>query len=237
MYRTIFSYYGGKGIISSKYPNPIKNIIIEPFAGGAAYSLKHYKKQIILYDINVQTCEMWEFILSEDAPYHIKKIPKKVTAGDKIDSICNSIKVPVGLKLIMQASCNVGTAGINRNYQTITKIAAKHWGKSIDKLFFWWPKIRHWKIINNNYTSIKNKSATWFIDPPYNNSAGNIYKHCNIDYMSLGLWCKNRQGQCIVCENYGASWLPFSPMMVNNYGIRSKLKKTKNKEVIYTQIL
>lgn len=26
------------------------------------------------------------------------------------------------------------------------------------------------------------------------------------------MWCKDRRGQVIVCENAGATWLPFEPL-------------------------
>jgi hypothetical protein len=31
----------------------------------------------------------------------------------------------------------------------------------------------------------------------------------DIDYKNLAEWCKNRNGQIIVCENSKADWLPF----------------------------
>jgi len=30
-----------------------------------------------------------------------------------------------------------------------------------------------------------------------------------LDYRALGRWCRGRRGQVIVCENEGATWLPF----------------------------
>jgi len=34
----------------------------------------------------------------------------------------------------------------------------------------------------------------------------------NIDFDKLAEWCKERNGQAIVCENTKATWLPFKPM-------------------------
>jgi 16S rRNA G966 N2-methylase RsmD len=71
-------------------------------------------------------------------------------------------------------------------------------------------KIRHWKIKQGDYRDIPNESATWFIDPPYQNG-GHKYTQGNgaIDFHRLAEWCKERQGQVIVCENTKADWLPF----------------------------
>lgn len=89
--------------------------------------------------------------------------------------------------------------------------------KRISKNLF---KIRHWKIIHDNYINIQNENATWFIDPPYFNG-GHKYKHSNkkINYNNLREWCITREGQVIVCENTKAFWLPFNPI-IDMYGIR-----------------
>lgn len=51
-----------------------------------------------------------------------------------------------------------------------------------------------------------------FIDPPYE-VGGYKYKHSEIDFVDLAEWCKNRNGQSIVCENTKATWLPFKRMV------------------------
>jgi 16S rRNA G966 N2-methylase RsmD len=69
--------------------------------------------------------------------------------------------------------------------------------------------IKHWKIRHKSYDEIDtNQSCTWFIDPPYS-QAGKRYRNNNIDYPKLAAWCKERQGQTIVCEQSGANWLDF----------------------------
>lgn len=74
------------------------------------------------------------------------------------------------------------------------------------------PLIKHWKIIYGDYSCVKGE-ATWFVDPPYQ-VAGKYYKHKNIDYVKLGEWCRQLEGQAIVCENVGADWLPFKPFAI-----------------------
>jgi hypothetical protein len=72
------------------------------------------------------------------------------------------------------------------------------------------PFIKHWKIIEGEYTSAPDLEATWFIDPPYHRS-GNLYLHQVNSYTDLSDWCRSRQGQVMVCEQGGATWLPFTP--------------------------
>src|SRR5690606_4564477 len=73
--------------------------------------------------------------------------------------------------------------------------------------------IRHWIVFEGSYADLPNAPATWFVDPPYNNRAGSLYTFGSggIDYSHLGAWCREREGQVIVCENDGADWLPFAP--------------------------
>ena len=70
--------------------------------------------------------------------------------------------------------------------------------------------------------NLENKKGTWFIDPHYM-FGGHLYKknNKNIDFKKLGDWCKNRNGQTIVCENTKADWLPFKPM-VKMQGVKHK---------------
>lgn len=92
--------------------------------------------------------------------------------------------------------------------------------------------IRHWRIIEGEYTDVPELEATWFIDPPYNNRPGRAYKHHAIDYVALGAWCQSRPGQVIVCENAGADWLPFVPFATLKAGPN---KKAGSQEVIWTK--
>jgi 16S rRNA G966 N2-methylase RsmD len=91
--------------------------------------------------------------------------------------------------------------------------------------------IRHWRISHTSYENIPNENATWFIDPPYQ-KAGKTYKESskNIDFNHLSEWCKERQGEVIVCENLGADWLPFKEFQ----NLRSTIGKATT-EAMYIQ--
>jgi hypothetical protein len=77
--------------------------------------------------------------------------------------------------------------------------------------------IRHWQIIEGDYTAAPHVTATWFVDPPYV-AMGHHYIHSQVDYSALGTWCRERGGQVIVCEASGADWLPFRPFWVVKAG-------------------
>lgn len=90
-------------------------------------------------------------------------------------------------------------------------------------------KIKHWKILNQDYKNLENLEATWFIDPPYQFGGEHyIQSNSNINYSDLAEWCKNRKGQVIVCENSKANWLPFVEL------VKITGQKQKTTEVIFT---
>jgi len=58
------SYYGSKSKIVKLYLPPTKDIIIEPFAGTARYSLMYWEKDVRLYDLNPNIITMWHYLQS-----------------------------------------------------------------------------------------------------------------------------------------------------------------------------
>ncbi len=90
-------------------------------------------------------------------------------------------------------------------------------------------QIRHWQIIEGNYSAAPRVTATWFVDAPYQD-AGKAYPHRVEDFSALGRWCRGLPGQVIVCENVGAKWLPFKPFRT----VKSGLSKRTSHEALWT---
>ena len=59
------------------------------------------------------------------------------------------------------------------------------------------------------------------------------YTHNEIDYVALAQWCRTRKGFVQVCENVGATWLPFKPFAVMGRGKKGKKRPTRSQEAIY----
>ena len=57
---------------------------------------------------------------------------------------------------------------------------------------------------------------------------GRYYRIRSVDYDRLGAWCRRLPGQTIVCEQAGATWLPFRPL--------ATIKSTRgtSEEVVWT---
>ena len=93
-------------------------------------------------------------------------------------------------------------------------------------------RIRHWQVIEGDYTAAPDIEATWFIDPPYQTAAGRYYKHQPGDFAALGAWTSTRQGQVIACDQAGADWLPWTGAM-DHKATPGKQRTGSSAEVVY----
>ena len=142
-----------------------------------------------------------------------------------------------GFVNLMRAEFAQGCFGEKSQRTFATPWGVRDWHQTFPRLIYWIPRIAHWRFMSGDYSDIQNQEATWFIDPPYNNPAGAIYRTNDVIYAQLGEWCRSRQGQVIVCENRGATWLPFKFLTKRSGSFTGRDEQTKadGGEVIYTQ--
>lgn len=200
----MFSYYGRKSKIIKYYPTPMYDTIIEPFAGSAAYSMQYFEKNVILiekYDVLVK---LWQWLIHEATEKEILALPSVVENDmiEKFDWLCQEEKWLMGFSL------NRGSAQPKNK----VKKFSDGWENVKKRIATDLKKIRHWQIRQGCYLEAENTKATWFIDPPYQ-FGGEWYRHKNIDYKQLKVFCLQRDGQVIVCENTKADWMDFSPLV------------------------
>ena len=203
-----FSYYGSKYRSFRKYPPPLHDLIVEPFAGGANYATHFSGHDVLLIELDPNTAAAWEFLIGA-TPKDVLSLPILKKGEDVRD---------FGLSL--QEQCFLGfwfnRASAGRCYKPTGwgLIDGVGWCESnrrrVSRQVM---RIKHWKISEASYESAPDIEAMWFIDPPYQQQ-GKYYPKGSegIDYQHLGAWCKARKGQVIVCENDGADWLPFQPL-------------------------
>jgi site-specific DNA-adenine methylase len=60
--RPMFSYMGSKWRIAKLYGRPSTNLVIEPFAGAACYSLYWNAPKVLLYDLNPIVAGVWKYL-------------------------------------------------------------------------------------------------------------------------------------------------------------------------------
>ena len=215
--KSVVKRFGSKDRISHLYPKPIFDTIIEPFAGGAAYSRLHHDKNVVLYEQNpvVYKRATHDMIMSlpvEDILEIGHKISEYVSSGEGLELImCNMY---VGSSTGDKVSSWVGKSGVWSSHHR--RKVAEHMHK-----------IKHWTIKNKcgieairNMVECKVEGYTYFIDPPYINNIKSKGYYYGIDYEELGKLCRvlALSNQVIVCEGPGAKWLPFEFLHDNMIG-------------------
>lgn len=214
--RPFFNYFGGKWRSSVRYPGPQHEIIVEPFAGAAGFSVRRSgNRKVFLYDKSPIIIGIWDYLIHANKKriLALPDIEFGTMVADPKYKLCQEEAWLIGFWM------NTGVANVCRQPSAWydpdkdPSQAKFLWGQRIRKriasqLQF----IRHWKAEVCSYEDIPNRSACWFIDPPYQDH-GKWYTYNNktIDFKHLGEWCLSRQGQYIVCEGKGADWLPFKP--------------------------
>lgn len=201
-----FKYFGSKRNSAWKYPRPRYRTIIEPFAGGAGYSLNYWDRDVILYDADERVIAIWKYLIGATRE-DILAIPL-LEVGESVDSL------DIGDSERLLISCLVNTTPF-RKVLTTWKSGAPYSGLWCEakrrKIAEQVGQIKHWRAEVASYEQIENVESTWFVDPPYIKLANHYAasKERPIDFAHLGQWCQSLTGQVIVCEQEGADWLPF----------------------------
>ena len=200
----MFSYYGSKSKIVDYYPPPKHKKIIEPFAGSARYSLKYWDNDVLLIDKYDVIVDVWNY-LKNATEKDILGLPQ-LKKGEDLRNFNIS---DVEMKFLGFLVCG----GVESPRYKVASFEGVDVPKDLKRISKNLYKIRHWNIEKLSYLDLGNECATWFIDPPYQ-FGGQHYKESNknINFSELSEWCKERNGQVIVCENTKADWLPFKPM-------------------------
>ncbi len=209
--KPFFTYYGGKYRAAPRYPAPEHVGIVEPFAGAAGYSLRYFDRAITLCDLDPKIAGLWRY-LTRVSPAEIRSIPLIANdqTVDDLAGVCIEAKHLVGFWLNKgsAAPCKMPSAWMRSGTRPNS-----YWGEVIrERIASQVESIRHWRITEASYQVIPNRIATWFVDPPYQ-MAGKHYKCSSVDFEGLADWCRSRLGFVMVCENDGATWLPFKPFM------------------------
>jgi hypothetical protein len=150
---------------------------------------------------------VWKYLINSSKE-SILSLPD-LAVGDKVDSFT---------QLIDEEKWLIGFS-INTASSMPKKTASKRsaWNRHKINIANNVYKVKHWKVVCGEYNCLENIDATWYIDSPY--KYGGIYYRMNsskIDYAVLSNWCKERNGQVIVCENTKADWLEFKPLVEMN---------------------
>lgn len=225
-----FRYFGSKRSLAKFYPAPKHNLIIEPFAGSAGYSLHWYKHEILLVEKYKAIADLWNWLITVSEDEFLSLPTGNITTTHL--KIPREAKTLIGFWLQFGGKTPVKSAPpMAYDYPESFWTEAKK-----RQLARQLKHIRHWRCINDGYPCTNRMGpATWFVDPPYQIVSAS-YRHGSdgINYRWLGEWCRTRPGQTIVCEANGASWLPFRSFRTG-FNIRGKQGVTYTDELIWTR--
>lgn len=208
----MWSYYGSKCKLAKLYPKPKYDLIIEPFAGSAWYSVLHRNKHVLINEKYKTIYNIWNWLINHATVEKILKYSDFYVGQDISElNISKPHKDLIGYcinrgsvsprNIVQRWSCQVKS---NPDWASTTSYSLKRIANIL-------PDIKHWKTSFGDYHDLPNVEATWFIDPPYQ-FGGHHYIYNDIDYSSLSNWCKSRKGQVIVCENNKADWMDFKSL-------------------------
>lgn len=234
----LFKWFGSKWLSSKSIPAPKYNVLIEPFAGSAGYSLRNYRRDVILAESDTLVAELWWWLIHLANESIIREIPIDLPVGIDI----RTIGLERGQQLLLkhwQRTNNVGDCWTvspwgNKPGQwtanTRARVAEQH------------TLIRHWKI-DHRGDGLKLlqhpgwQECTLFIDPPYQYNYQ--YKSTALDYGELGGLIQKLPGQRIVCEalepktNREPTWLPFMPFASRVTSRRKATEHHHSNELIH----
>jgi hypothetical protein len=181
--------------------------VIEPFCGGASYSIVHEPKRVRLYDKAPDIVACWNYLINAD-PADILALPcENLQVGQDLAKLDCPFGAQVLIRLwqrIGRNDCNT-VSGWNNTPGNWCAGTRAYIAESVTK-------IRHWTCECASYDAVPNTDATWFCDPPYQGQRTGYRREFGpamLDYTDLGDWAGTRDGLVIVCEDAAAGWLPF----------------------------
>lgn len=231
----LFKWFGSKWQSAKRYPRPIYNTIIEPFAGGAGYSLNYCDKNIIIWEDDYNISKLWKWLINEASTDDILSIPILLPEYADI----RAMGLSEGQSLLLkhwQRTNNVGNTWTTSPWCNLpgqwTRNTRARVASEVNA-------IKHWKF--SEPISYIDEKITWFIDPPYIYN----YRYSNMlpdfDYKSLVSFVEtiNSESQVIVCEakRKDDGKIPdYLPFIESHSSVTSRRKTNQShhsKEVIY----
>jgi site-specific DNA-adenine methylase len=224
--RPLFPFYGSKWRDARRYPAP-GDLVIEPFAGSAGYSLWHEPRQVQLYDVDPIVVGLWQYLIAAK-PSEILRLPD-LEPGQSVDDF----DLPQEARWLIGFWLNRGSAQPKKTqtaYSTRTERQQLVWSqRARERIASEVERVSHWKVQLVSYDEVPTlEQATYFVDPPYVDK-GRYYRCNHVDHNAIGAWAQTLPGTTIVCEQEGADWLPFTEL--------ASIKSTRGRssEVVYVQ--
>lgn len=233
----MFKWFGSKWQSAKRYPAPEHDTIIEPFAGGAGYSLNYVEHNVILWDDDLLVSTLWDWLIHTATSQLILDIPVGLSEGLDI----RLLGLTAGQELLLkhwQRTNNVGDCW------TISPWGSKpgQWtANTRARLAEEISAIKHWTLAHT--VDYIDTPATWYIDPPYLYNYRYNKNFPAFDYNALVSFVQtiSRKSLVIVCEAKHpiTGQIPgYLPFVDSHSSVTSRRKTTQShhsREVVYTR--
>lgn len=235
----LFKWFGSKWQNSRYYPAPHASKIIEPFAGGAGYSLRFAYHDVKLAETDPHISALWAWLINEACEEDVLEIPVEFPVGFDI----RILPMSKGQQLLVknwQRTNNVGDCWTISPWGNMpgqwTENARRRVSRELSL-------VKHWELHADGFQLLESPlkddpEITWFIDPVYMFN----YKYrmkTAFDYERLSSAVHELKGQVIVCEaicpKTGAipNYLPFEFFRNSVTSRRAQGSNTHSKELMY----
>lgn len=236
--KQFFKHFGSKARLASLLPPPRFPLIIEPFAGSAAYSVAHAtpRHKVMLFDTDERVCTVWRYLIGATEE-QIMELPVDhfLKGGDIRD-----LNLPRAEYLLIQRWLSI--SGTHAHYLAPCLIADRNgqagnvWDHNTRRRISRQVElIKHWEVYQLPYDASPDVEAHWHVDPPYQGNLNGFseYKCEPPDYEKLADWCRSRRGDITVHEQAGATWLPFVTLKANHSTSRVTAGEMKRAHEVY----
>ena len=227
----LFKWFGSKWNASKYYPEPIYDVIIEPFAGSAAYSLRHAEKKVWIWDADPNLQYLWYWLIHEANENKIKEIPLDGKEGQDI----RSLGLSFGQSLLVKHWQRTNSVGDCWTFSAWHGMPGLWNANTRARVAEEVQAIKHW-----NFAPIQPIPGTWFIDPPYQfNYQYRKGLSVNYEILAQTILALPQPRQLIVCEAICTktgkvpTWLPFQFFRETVTSRRKEHQSHHSKELVW----
>lgn len=233
--RPLFKWFGSKWQSAKRYPQPKHDTIVEPFAGGAGYSLNYCDRRVVLWEEDPNLVKLWKWLIDSATDQDIMAIPIGVEPGTDI----RELGLGYGQELLLkhwQRTNNVGDCWTISPWGNLPgQWTANTRARVADQVY----AIKHWEFLKP--IEVIDVPATWMIDPPYLYNYRYRSTLPKMDYQNLQSFVDTicQESLVIVCEaarKTDGAIPDYLPFVASHQSVTSRRKSTQShhsKEVTY----
>jgi hypothetical protein len=231
----LFKWFGSKWSASKLYPKPEHQIIIEPYAGSAGYSLNYSDRDVYIYDSHPALGKLWPWLIHAATQQLILDIPINLPVGTNI----RTIGLSEGQQLLLRMWQRTNNCSDCWTVSKWGSLPGQWTANTRARVAEEVSGIKHWKWGDLGSSWKWSTPATWHIDPPY------LYNYrygCKFDHEDLAVKVSRiaSDSLIIVCEatcpktGQVPSYLPFQPFARRVTSRRKQGNNTHSNELIWT---